>query len=216
MISPATSRLVDSRAAQSRARVCSALLLTLTALCALSPESRAQNADDANRRRKGGEEGGGGRGNMSPQDMQARMTNMLRERLDVPDDEEWKIISERLMAVMQLRRSSGSPSMFGGGFPGRGGGPSGGGGDRGGGGGGDSSRGGRSGRGGMTGGNSETAALSSAVRDKLPEAEIKARLDRVRQVRKENEVKLTKAQEELRAVLSIRQEAVAVVFGLLP
>ena len=68
----------------------------------------------------------------------------------------------------------------------------------------------------MTGGNSETAALSSAVRDKLPEAEIKARLDRVRQVRKENEVKLTKAQEELRAVLSIRQEAVAVVFGLLP
>ena len=216
MISPATSRLVSPRAPHFRVRVCSVLVLTFGALFALSPESLAQ--DDANRRRKGGEEGGGGRGNMSPQEMQERITSRLREMLDVPDDEEWKIISARLMAVTQLRRSSGAPSMFGGGmFPGRGGGsPGGGGGGGSGGGGGDSSRGGRSGRGGMTGGNSETAALSSAVRDKLPEAEIKARLDRVRQVRKENEVKLTKAQEELRAVLSIRQEAVAVMWGLLP
>ena len=59
-------------------------------------------------------------------------------------------------------------------------------------------------------------ALSSAVRDKLPDAEVKTRLERLREVRKENEVKLTKAQEELRAVLSVRQEAVAVIFGLLP
>jgi hypothetical protein len=38
----------------------------------------------------------------------------------------------------------------------------------------------------------------------------------VRELRKENEAKLSKAQEDLRAVLSVRQEAVAVVFGLLP
>lgn len=59
-------------------------------------------------------------------------------------------------------------------------------------------------------------ALSSAIRDKLPDAEVKSRLDRVRQARRDNELKLAKAQEEFRAVLSVRQEAVAVVFGLLP
>jgi hypothetical protein len=50
----------------------------------------------------------------------------------------------------------------------------------------------------------------------MPDAEIKLRLDRVRETRKANEAKLSKAQEDLRAVLSVRQEAVAVVFGLLP
>ena len=58
--------------------------------------------------------------------------------------------------------------------------------------------------------------VTGMARDKLPEAEIKSRLDRVREARKQNEAKLSKAQEDLRAVLSIRQEAVAVVFGLLP
>jgi hypothetical protein len=43
-----------------------------------------------------------------------------------------------------------------------------------------------------------------------------SRLDRLREVRKQNEAKLTKAQEDLRAVLSLRQEAIAVMFGLLP
>jgi hypothetical protein len=59
-------------------------------------------------------------------------------------------------------------------------------------------------------------ALGEAIRDKLPDAEIKSRLDRVREVRKASEAKLAKAQDELRAVLSVRQEAVAVMFGLLP
>ena len=48
------------------------------------------------------------------------------------------------------------------------------------------------------------------------DAEIKARLERVRGSRKTNEEKLTKAQEELRALLDVRQEAVAVMLGLLP
>ena len=65
-------------------------------------------------------------------------------------------------------------------------------------------------------GNPEQDALRAAITDKLPDAEIKSRLDRLREVRKQNEAKLTRAQEELRAVLSVRQEAVAVMFGLLP
>lgn len=59
-------------------------------------------------------------------------------------------------------------------------------------------------------------ALQFAIRDKLPEAEIKSRLERVRESRRDNEAKLAKAQDELRAVLSVRQEAIAVMFGLLP
>lgn len=167
--------------------------------------AQAPGSDDRRRRGDGstGDRGErGDRGGFNPQEMQARMLTALRERLEVTDDEEWKLISERIAKVSELRRSSGGApfGMFGG----RGGPPPGGG-DRG------SSRGPRPG-----GGSSELAALSTAVRDKLPDAEIKSRLDRVREVRKENESKLAKAQEELRAVLSVRQEAVAVVFGLLP
>jgi Spy/CpxP family protein refolding chaperone len=62
----------------------------------------------------------------------------------------------------------------------------------------------------------ELDALRSAATDNLPDAEIKARLARVRDVRKQNDEKLAKAQEDLRAVLTVRQEAVAVASGLLP
>ena len=79
-------------------------------------------------------------------------------------------------------------------------------------------QGGRANRQGRMGGanNPELDALQTAINDKAPDAEIKARLERLREVRKENEVKLTKAQEDLRAVLSVRQEAGAVLAGLLP
>jgi hypothetical protein len=107
---------------------------------------------------------------------------------------------------MELRRNTAGGGF--GGFGGRGG-------PGGGTPGGDSTRGTRGSRG-TGGGSPEVAALSSALRDKLPDAEIKSRLERVREMRKENEAKLSKAQEELRTVLSVRQEATAVVFGLLP
>ncbi len=163
--------------------------------------AQAPGADDRRRRGDGPPGERGERGSFNPQDMQARMLTALRDRLEVTDDEEWKVIAERVAKVAELRRASaGGPLGM---MPGRGGPP--GGGDRG------ATRGPRPG-----GGSGELAALSTAVRDKLPDAEIKSRLDRLREVRKENEAKLTKAQEELRAVLSIRQEAVAVVFGLLP
>jgi len=70
--------------------------------------------------------------------------------------------------------------------------------------------------GGMRGGSPEQQALREAVTDKLPDAEIKARLERVRAVRKENEAKLTQARADLAAVLTVRQEAALVLMGLLP
>jgi len=178
---------------------------------------RRRNAAPAEAGAERGDRGArGDRGNMSPQDMQARLLTALRERLEVTDDEEWKLISERVAKVSELRRASGGGAPMFGAFGGRGGPPGGGqGGAPGAGGTGGDARGGRGpGRG--PGGSPELAALSSAVRDKLPDAEIKTRLERLRQTRKDSEAKLTKAQEELRAVLSVRQEAVAVVFGLLP
>jgi len=173
----------------------------------------AQSAPGAGeeRRRRGGDgagDRGGDRGGFNPQEMQARMLSSLRERMEVKDDEEWKLISERITKVAELRRSApGGPGMMMMGRGPGGGGPSGPGRDDGG-----------SGRGGPRpgGGSAEMTALASALRDKLPDAEIKSRLDRVRDQRKDSEAKLARAQEDLRAVLTMRQEAMAVMAGLLP
>jgi hypothetical protein len=182
--------------------------LSSTALLFSQP---APTPDDPTnpRRRRNQEEGGAGRANLTPQDVQARMMTALRERFEVTDDEEWKLISERLTAVMELRRNATGGGFGGfGGFAGRGG-PGGPGGNSD-----NPNRAARGPRGG--GGSTELTALSTAVRDKMPDAEIKARLERVREARKDNETKLAKAQEELRALLSVRQEAAAVVAGFLP
>ncbi len=177
----------------------------LVSVSAFSVGVYAQNAaadpNDPNARRRRGQNGdtpgatNGGRGNFDP----AAMMDRLRDQFGVADDAEWALISERLTKVSELRRSA-----VGGGAFGRGGPPGGGG----------ATGGQRPTRG--TTGNPEVDALRAAVTDKMPDAEIKSRLDRLREVRKQNEAKLTKAQEDLRAVLSVRQEAVAVMFGMLP
>lgn len=174
----------------------------LALLCVLSATVFAQT-DQNNRQRRGpgGDNANGGRGNFDPAQMQEQMLSRLREQLDVPDDAEWKLISERLLAVNEIRRAAGGGA---GGMRGAPGGP-----------GGPRDAGGRSGRGGPSA-NPEQDALRQAVADKLPEAEIKSRLARLREARKANEEKLSKAQEDLRALLSVRQEAIAVMYGLLP
>jgi len=58
-------------------------------------------------------------------------------------------------------------------------------------------------------------ALRSAVRDGLPEAELRLRLARLGGLQREREARLARARAELRAVLTVRQEAVAVLAGLL-
>lgn len=176
-------------------------LLGFAAVLQIASSSLLAQAPDT--RRRGGDTQGGDRGNFNPQEMQARMLSALRDRLEITDDEEWKLISERITKLAELRRNAGGG--MGGGMIGGRGGPPGGGGDRNG-----------PSRGTRPGGNPEMSALGLAIQDKLPDAEIKSRLERLREKRREAEASLTKAQEELRAVLSIRQEAVAVMFGLLP
>ena len=155
------------------------------------------------------------RGNFDPAQFQQQMLERMREQFDVKNDDEWKLISARITKVMEARRETLTIGF--GGF-GRGGGPGGapGGGTRPQGGDNkDGQQGGRT-RGGFGGTpNPDVEALQKAIQDKAPADEVKAKLEKVRAARKAGEAKLAKAQEELKAVLTARQEAVAVIFGLL-
>ena len=193
---------VTSRTRRSLQISLLALGCTLTSGIFAQVDPNAAGGDANGRNRRGQNAGGqGGRGgNFNPEEMQQRVSAMLREQFDVSDDAEWKLISDRMTAITELRRNT--MVLGGGAFAGLRGGA-----------GGAPGGGGRGGRGGAS---AEQDALRQAVTDKLPEAEIKSRLERLREVRKANEEKLVKAQEELRAILSVRQEAVAVMAGLLP
>jgi len=151
-----------------------------------------------------------GRGN--PEEMRQRMIDGMRERLEVKSDDEWKIISERINKVMEARRQvgfGGGPGGFGFGRVGRPGAdantpPAG-----------ANDQGGRRGQRGFGEPSPEADALQKAIESKASAEELKAKLAKLREARKEKEVSLEKAQEELRKVLSVRQEASAVLAGLL-
>src|SRR5688500_5450936 len=154
-------------------------------------------------------------GNFDPAEMRQRMMERVREQLGVMNDDEWKIISERAEKVMTARReaSAGSFGMFG-----RGGGPGGGGGGR---------RGGDNANdGGGNGGGErrrgffgeepqEAKDLRAAIEAKAPAEEIKVKLEKYRAYKKKKEAELAQAQEKLKEVLNARQEASAVMAGLL-
>jgi hypothetical protein len=162
-----------------------------------APAATDNGGDNGNARMRRGQNGQN-RGNFDPAEMQQRIMNNLREQFGVTDDAEWKVISDRITSINELRRASGGG--LGGGIAAframQGG--------------------GQNTRRGNATVSPEQDALRQAISDKLPDAEIKSRLTRLREVRKANEEKLAKAQEELRGILSVRQEAVAVMFGLLP
>ncbi len=147
-----------------------------------------------------------------PEEMRARMSERMREQFQVKDDAEWKIIEGKIQKVTEARRAVGGG--FGGGMAFGGRGRGGGDGERG-----DRGQGGqgRGGGGGRFGGeqNPEVAELQKAIEANASADEIKAKLAKVREARKVNEAKLEAAQDELKKVLSVRQEAVAVTMGLL-
>jgi hypothetical protein len=152
-----------------------------------------------------------GRGNFDPEQMRQRVMERMREQFEVKDDAEWKIVEGKIQKVMDARRAAGGG--FGGGF-GVFGGPGGGrrgpdaqGGD------GAPPRGNRGGFGGEP--NPDVEALQKAIEAKAPADEIKAKLAKVRESRKAGEAKLEAAQEDLKKILTVRQEAVAVMAGLL-
>lgn len=147
------------------------------------------------------------RGGFNPEEMRARMTERVRELLEVKNEDEWKLIQARIEKAQEAQREVRSVSgdfrlLFS-----RSG-------DQGGPGGGDNNRGrGPGGFGGTP--NPDAEAFSKAVQNKAPTDELKQRMARVREARKNAEAKYDKAADDLRQVLTVRQEATLVAVGLL-
>jgi hypothetical protein len=180
--------------------------LTLGSLPLGAQEQKGEPRPDGNRGDRGGPPGGRTRGNFNPEEFRQRISERMKEQFGVTNDDEWKLIYERIEKVMEARRGTGGGFGFFGGGPGGPGGFRGpGGGDRGPG---EGDRG--------RGGNPEVDALRAAIEAKASNAELKEKMAKVREARKANEAKLAAAQEELRAILNTRQEATAMLMGLLP
>jgi hypothetical protein len=147
--------------------------------------------------------GGGGRGNFDPEQMRQRMMDRYKEAFGVTNEDEWKLISERITKVNEARRDVG----FGGGMGMMGRRPAGPGGDQAGGGQ-DRQR--------RFGGepDPDAEALQKAIDSKASNDELKAKMTAYRTSRKAKQTKLLAAQEDLRKVLSVRQEAVALQMNL--
>jgi hypothetical protein len=141
------------------------------------------------------------------------MLDRTKETLEVTNDDEWNAIKPMVQKVMDARvgMGGGGRGMF---FGGRGrGGPGGGqGGDQGG----QASQGGTR-RGGFTPPtpSPEAEALQKAIDSKASKAELKAALDKFTASRKAKQAALEQAQDNLRKVLTSRQEAIATLNGLL-
>ncbi len=177
----------------------------------------AAQDNNADTQGQGGGRRNGGGGNFDPEAMRQRMNERMKEQFGVKDDAEWKLISERVEKVNEARREVGGGrgmmGMMGRGGPGGpgGGGPGGAAPDAGGAGGG-----GRRGGGGFGGTPSpEAESLQKAIEANAPADEIKSKLAKYRTSQKDKQAKLEKSQEDLRQVLSVKQEAQAVLMGLL-
>lgn len=148
---------------------------------------------------------GGGRrspGNFDPAQFQQRMMENLRTKLAFTNDAEWASVQPLVQKVMEARRDTMAVApRMGGHF---------GGGDR------RPNARGESRGGPAFGQSSESEALQKALDGKGSAQDIKAALESYRAARKDKESKLASAQETLRKVLSVRQEAQAVLLGLLP
>jgi hypothetical protein len=159
----------------------------------------------------GGGQGGGrqGRGgNFDPAQMQQRMMERYKEVLEVNSDDEWKAIEPRVQKIMDARRDSmsgmGRGMMMGGPRGNRGG---------------DNAQPadqGKQARGGMFGTPSpEAEALQKAIDSKASKAEMKAAMEKYVASRKAKQAELEKSQAALRELLTPRQEAIAILNGLL-
>jgi hypothetical protein len=144
--------------------------------------------------------------NMDPQQMmtmiQQRIDDSFREQMNVTNDADWALIEEKISAVTKARLATAADAMMGmrgGGFGGRRGGAGAGGGFQ-----------------AIFGQPSpEAQALQQAVDSDAPGAQIHALLVKFQAVRKEKQAALEKAQDDLRSVLTTKQEGIAVLGGLL-
>jgi hypothetical protein len=147
------------------------------------------------------QDNGGGRPRFDPAQMMQRRMDALKEQMEVTDDGDWKALQPLIQKVMDAQMQN-----FRGMRPGFGGGPRRAGGDN-------ADQGAR--RGGFGQPNPEVEALQKAIDGKASNTELKAAIAKLSESRKAKQSELEKAQAELRKVLSVRQEAIATINGLL-
>jgi len=174
-----------------------AMLAVAAALCVSADSLLAQpNGGGGGGGRRGGGGGGGGFGQMDPAQRQQMMMDRYKEDLGFTNDTEWSAVEPLVQKVSDARRES-MMGMFGGGFR----------------------RGGQGGGGGFGGQNVPTdpdrEALQQAIDNNAPAAQVKTLLDKYRASVKAKQAKLEAAQADLKKVLSQKQEAAAVLAGLL-
>jgi hypothetical protein len=146
----------------------------------------------------GGGFGGRGGGNFDPTQFQQMMMNQTRETLEITNDTEWTAIQPLIQKVRDAQRDVASVGGMGmRGFGGGGGG-----------------RGGPGGFGMQS--SDEQQALQKAVDDNAAAPQIKDAMAKLRAARKVKQAQLEAAQAALELVLTTRQEAQAVLMGLLP
>jgi len=143
----------------------------------------------------GGGGGGGrqGRGNFDPAQFQQRMMERIQTDLGLTNETDWSAIQPLVQKVLDARRDAGGGSM------------------------------GRMFGGRNRGGNNpfaqtpnpEAEALQKAIDDNAPKAQIKDLLTKYQASQKAKQAKLVAAQADLRAVLTVKQEASATLLGLL-
>jgi hypothetical protein len=156
-----------------------------------------------------------GRGNFDPAQMRQRMMDRYKEALEVTDDAEWKVLEAAIGKVMDAQQELRSA---GGGMFGRVGRRSNNNADG-------NNTGDQAGQGGQNGGrrrggfggppSPDVEALQKAIDEKASPDDIKSKLAKVREAAKAKEAKLVAAQADLQKLLSARQEANAVLMGLL-
>ncbi len=180
--------------------VAAALCLSATSLFA---QAQAQDNGGGNGGRRN--RGGPGGGNFDPAQFQQRMMDNIKDRLGVTNDTDWSALQPLVQKVMDARRDA-APNMralFGGRRGGNGGGDNGGG--AGGGGNNPFNR----------PANPDAEALQQALDANAPSAQVNTLLEKYRASQKDREAKLTTAQSNLQKVLTPKQEAEAVLLGLL-
>jgi hypothetical protein len=188
-------------------------LLAVVVLAGAASTSFAQQAPPPGGNQGAGGQGGlGGGGNRrDPAQMRQQMNDRMKELLGATDDE-WKVLQPQIEKVQTLQRTTssrlGASLLYGNGNNNN------------------NNGGGRGGRG-FRGGQQPDNATPSAVDEKARELtaaiqnkdtkpdEYKSKMAAYRQARNQAKADLSKAQETLREVVTVRQEAVLVDLGLL-
>jgi hypothetical protein len=177
-------------------------LCAMTAALALSvgdllaQDNGGDNNGGQRRNRQGGGPGGG---NFAPAQRQQQRLDRYQEQLGFTNDVEWDAVKPLVVKVMDAQRDAFSGQMRGM-FGGR---------NRGGNGGGQGGPGA-----GMFPADPERDALQKALEDNAPSAQIKDLLAKYKAAQKAKQAKLEAAQADLKKVLTTKQEAEAVLAGL--